>query len=168
MYFRVILNRLWYAIGLKKVLIQLLYRGNVLYWSPKTKNFMLKVEYDPQRELVVVITSGTVSFEELIKGTEILNREDLPLDLKAIDDATNINYDIEVDQIPFIIGNILNKISRFNSVKHAIVHAAPINTAYSLMAETEIKNSNYHLKTFSTREAALKWLGVNPDEDTEK
>ena len=64
---------------------------------------MLKVEYNPQQELVVVTTSGTVSFEELIKGTEILNREDLPLDLRPLTMPPTLTTILRLTKFPLLL-----------------------------------------------------------------
>jgi hypothetical protein len=46
----------------------------------------------------------------------------------------------------------------FNSIKHAVIHNSPKNTAFAMLMERKEITCNYQIAVFSIEVGALNWL----------
>ena len=88
----------------------------------------------------------------------IKTNKELPRDLRILEDATGVNSKIKLENIDGILERMYDAAMSYNSIKHAVIHDKPENTAIALLFEHYIKNSKYNLKVFSTESAAKMWL----------
>ncbi|MBN1989299.1 MAG: hypothetical protein JW783_07890 [Bacteroidales bacterium] len=119
---------------------------------------MISIHFDKADGMITIVSKGEISFEEMLGAPDILTRENLPKNLKILEDASEAEPNFYDERIPEIIQNLITQSAHLNSVKHAVIQRTPINTAISMMAERELRESHYHLKTFFSRAAALRWL----------
>ena len=119
---------------------------------------MISIHFDKADGMITIVSKGEISFEEMLGAPDILTRENLPKNLKILEDASEAELNFNDERIPEIIQNLITQSAHLNSVKHAVIQRTPINTAISMMAERELRESHYHLKTFFSKDAALRWL----------
>jgi len=82
----------------------------------------------------------------------------LPRNLKILTDATSASYNLSRSEISEMLNILINQIKPYQSVKTALIHEKPVETALSLLVDNDKPITGYEHKVFSTREAALKWL----------
>ena len=91
----------------------------------------------------------------------LVNEKKLPRELKILESAENVKVTFNENDISLIVDNLEKNIGSYESIRHAVIHSDPTNTAYTIIASNMIKNYNYHLMVFSTVEAAKSWLNSN-------
>ena len=82
----------------------------------------------------------------------------LPRDLKILEDARGIKTNISIDDIDVLLSKMHDAAKQFKSIKHAVIHDKPENTAIALLFEDRSVHPQYQFKVFSTEKAAKKWL----------
>lgn len=122
---------------------------------------MVENHYDKEKNCIFVKARGTANINDMIKAIEFLkNNPDLKGNLKIMEDAMDVKVEFTKDEIDSIVCIMEDVTSKFNSVKHAVVHNIALNTAYAYIAESKIKGSKYQLKVFNTLKAAKQWLDI--------
>ncbi|MBK7172696.1 MAG: hypothetical protein IPH84_05580 [Bacteroidales bacterium] len=118
---------------------------------------------DTINNILYVTTIGDIDLENMLNGVSYLEQaEDLPRDLKVLEDATSSKAVFKVSDIEIITERLDKVVKKYSSIRHAVVHSDPTNTAYTILASMMIKHPNYSLKVFSTKDAAKHWLTMFP------
>lgn len=123
-----------------------------------------------------MISSAFIKSDNILyfkRGSEI-TPQDLLLTIKEIDQNYRNNnrlyiiedirqsfakLAIEIEEIPIIINELKKHICNYKEVRCAVIVNTPIDTVLSFLYEDLSKDlENYKYKTFSTTEAATKWL----------
>jgi hypothetical protein len=122
---------------------------------------MIDSRFDEDERILYAISYGRVTLDEMLLQIEEYKSNDLlPRDLSILEDASNAKPVFSAAEFPLLIKKIEEALPMYNSIRHAVIHVDPVNTAYSLMFEKDIQFRNYQLKVFSTTEAAKSWLQV--------
>ena len=122
---------------------------------------MVENHYDKEKNCIFVKARGTVNIKDMKNAIDFLmNNPDLKGNLKIMEDAMDVKVEFTKDEIDSIVCNMEDVASKFNSVKHAVVHNIALNTAFAYIAENKIKESKYECKVFATLKAGKQWLGI--------
>jgi hypothetical protein len=115
------------------------------------------------KEIYKVIYSGIVSFDEIIKFLHEFSRiENLPKKLSLLHDLRDADLKIAPNEIKKMSQAAEESTKKYTSVKTAFLVNDPRVTAYSTLFSNHSVEKRTQRKTFSTIEAAIKWL--NPPE----
>ena len=120
---------------------------------------MVEYNFRAEKGVLYALVTGRIEAEEMMQRTEMLGqRTDLPRDLKILEDAREAVAVFGVSDVKPMLRNIEKHLGNFDSVRHAVVHSNPMNTAFALIADQFRKDKKYRIRVFSTVEAAEKWL----------
>ncbi len=123
---------------------------------------MIKYEFDSKLGILEIFYTGKIRLKDVIEfGNSIYTDNKLPRRLLMLTDVTNANYEIEVDDFSELIEHLKRHVSAFEYIKAAFIQSKPKETAYSMILSNENPIHNYYRAVFSTREAALEWLGLH-------
>jgi hypothetical protein len=81
-----------------------------------------------------------------------------PRILKIITDASNANFNFEIDDLGKIITENDKSLEKYNHIIDAIIVTDPKNTAISILYQKLEINDKYTFDIFSTKNAASNWL----------
>lgn len=115
------------------------------------------------KDIYKVIYSGIVSFEEIIQFLNEFSRiENLPKKLSILHDLRDADFKFAPSELKKISQAGEESTIKYSSVKIALLVNDPKITAYSTLFSNHSVEKRTQRNTFSTMEAALKWL--NPPE----
>jgi hypothetical protein len=122
---------------------------------------MAKTFYDSDFQILFVGTDKKITLEDMFSQLEELkNNEDLPRDLKILEDSRLSSVDFNENDLPKLAKSLTEVLGKYKSFRHAVLLDNPIQTAYAIMMSNLVKNPKYNLKVFSTVEAAKEWLTI--------
>ncbi len=121
---------------------------------------MIGYNYIEEENLVHVERTEKIELHDVLDYIKSLdeNFNDIR-NLDIIDDhrESTLNYDKEA--FPIFLEELSLRLNKYKQVRHAVVVDKPLETALGYIFEKASQNlSNYTCKTFSTPEAAKKWL----------
>jgi len=87
-----------------------------------------------------------------------LNNKELPRNLLILEDARLANPEFSPQDLSRIAEKQKKLFPLYQSVRHAVIHNTPENTALAMVFEQKHISPAYKLKVFSTEEGALIWL----------
>lgn len=121
---------------------------------------MIDSTFNRKTGLLETKLHGPVSADEVLAYVKSLREgaEDYPQKLKIITDASEAEMGFSTDDLNMILKVVNDHPELYESINDAMVMSSPRATAFSMIVEMFTKNSRYHVKIFSTRKAALKWL----------
>ncbi|MCU4175970.1 hypothetical protein [Carboxylicivirga sp. N1Y90] len=121
---------------------------------------MITSRYDKDEDIVYVERHGNVDINDLVKYVVSLDHDFNHLNsLHIIDDLRNSTSTFKQKEYPAIIKEIEARIKRYDKVKCAVVVEKPKETALSILYKMTSKSiDKYTYETFSTLEAAKRWL----------
>lgn len=120
---------------------------------------MKDTDKNSSEEYLYFQSPAELDIDAMYAGIEhIKTSQEYPRDLRILEDATGVESKIKIEDIDAILVKMYDAAENYNSIKHAVVHDKPGNTAIALLFEHYIENSKYDLKVFSTEDAAKKWL----------
>lgn len=120
---------------------------------------MISYHFNKEMQILEVNYIGNVTFEDLMEYGEMMrNNKSFPRELKIITDASSASYQLEPEDIAKLLKALREQVKPFNTVKNAVLHQKPKETAMSFLVENDGPIPNYKHNVFSTREAALAWL----------
>jgi hypothetical protein len=123
---------------------------------------MIKRFFHDADEILYVNVNGTIGLNDMFEGVDFLVREQsLPRELKILEIAEKAQVTFNENDIPLLVSNLEKNIGSYKSIRHAVIHPDPTNTAYTIIASHMISNYHYNLMVFSTIEAAKTWLNKN-------
>ncbi|NOQ25594.1 MAG: hypothetical protein GQ564_09570 [Bacteroidales bacterium] len=115
------------------------------------------------KNIYKVIYSGIVNFEEIINFLhEFSHIENLPKKLSLLYDLRDADLKVAPNELKKMSQVAEESTKKYTSVKTAFLVDDPKITAYSTLFSNQSVEKKTERKTFSTMEAALKWL--NPSE----
>ena len=122
---------------------------------------MIEYKFNEIEETLYITVSGTFGIEHMFKEIDsFANDNSLPRNLKILEDASNLSVTFTEDEIQLIIERLKSLLFKFNSIRHAVVHLDPVNTAFAMMVSERLSGEKYLLKVFSSEEYALHWLRI--------
>ena len=122
---------------------------------------MFNMNYHEEEKILYVTFDGIIDIQDMFSGLKYLEEDPrLPDNLKILENAEKAHVTFNENDIPGLIENLERTIIKFTSVRHAVVHTNPVNTAYAMLGEQLVRKSKYTLKVFSNTEAAKAWLNV--------
>jgi hypothetical protein len=120
---------------------------------------MVKRTFHDTDGILYVNVNGTLDLKDMFDGVDFLvNEKKLPRELKILESAEKVKVTFNENDISLIVDNLERNLGSYTSIRHAVIHSDPTNTAYTIIASNMIKNYNYQLMVFSTVEAAKSWL----------
>jgi uncharacterized alpha/beta hydrolase family protein len=121
---------------------------------------MVTSEFNSQTGILEAKFVGEVYLSEIIDYI-IYTKENTsyPRLLKIITVASNANFNFSVDDLGAIITENEKSLEKYDYIIDAIITENPQVTAISMLYQELEKNKKYKFNIFSTKEAALKWLG---------
>ena len=122
---------------------------------------MIEYKFNKTEEILHITVSGTFGIEHMFKEIDsFANDNSLPRELKILEDARNLKVTFTEEEIQLLIERLKSHLFKFKSIRHALVHLDPVNTAFAMMVSERLSSNNYLLKVFSDEEYALHWLGI--------
>lgn len=123
------------------------------------KNIMIEYKFNESEETLFIAVSGTFGINHMFKTIDsFADDNSLPRNLKICEDARYSNVTFSEDEIQLIIERLKSHLFKFNSIRHAVIHLDPVNTAFATLVGNRLSGGNYVLKVFSSEEYALHWL----------
>jgi len=120
---------------------------------------MIQDRFDKDYNIVIAELTGQVTMDEILKWFDTITPERFPVSqLKMLSDASNVEYVFRKNELIASDKAMEVLTGRFKSVKIAVIHSKPKETAYSEMVRLKTRHKNYTQKTFFTLESALEWL----------
>jgi len=120
---------------------------------------MIEYKFNEIDETLYITVSGTFGINHMFKEIDsFANDNSLPRKLKILEDARNLSVTFTEDEIQLLIERLKSHLFKFDSIRHALVHLDPVNTAFAMLVSERLSGNNYLLKVFSDEEYALHWL----------
>ena len=120
---------------------------------------MKNTHYNSSNQVLFITDSDTVNLNNMLNAIQFLSETDyLPENLKILESASLSTITFNENDLPVILEFAKNKLSRFSSVRHAVVHSEPINTAFAIIMSEKLSELDYVLMVFSKEKDALQWL----------
>jgi len=117
--------------------------------------------FDEKEGILYIKATGDLKIEYMLNGIELLSNSDfLPRQLKIFEDSRESKAVFSLDELKLITYKLGLLADKYISIRHAVIHLDPINTAYAMLLNENNKNKKYILKVFSTAEAATIWLNL--------
>lgn len=123
--------------------------NNISYHFDKEKNILISTIKD------ILVIEGIINHYKLIE-----NDESLPRNLKVLIQGKDFIFDIKGPEIKSVSKYVISALSKYNSIKEAIVLEHSYSTAIGLIFKEGNKYENYFFKVFSSSNAAEKWLNT--------
>ena len=118
--------------------------------------------FDPNEGILYTLSKGVTNIEDMLTGINSLTSNKLlPRNLKILEDAQDAIATFSAKELNIIIQKLEEVLIVYDSIKHAVVHKNPKNTALSMLIGMRVNNPKYSLATFSTIEAAKEWVLSN-------
>jgi hypothetical protein len=115
--------------------------------------------FNPNDGILYTRSAEISSLEAMLQGLNaIASNKILPRNLRILEDGTGARVNFPATDIPVLVSGLEQVLVEYQSIRHAVVHNDPKNTAYAILVDHLMKNEKYDLKVFSTFEAARKWV----------
>lgn len=102
---------------------------------------------------------GKISLDAiLIFLKNVIDKGNLPLDLKALYDFSETEFMMPPEEINNLAKKVNELTTHFNSIRTALVVNDPNITAYTVLFKQANANKNTIREIFSTTESAIDWL----------
>lgn len=122
---------------------------------------MIEYKFNEIEKVLHITVSGTFGIDHMFKVIDsFANDSSLPRELKILEDARNLNVTFTEEEIQLLIERLKSHLFKFNSIRHALVHLDPVNTAFATLVSERLSGDKYLLKVFSNEEYALHWLHI--------
>ncbi len=122
---------------------------------------MVTQYYDTHEEVLHVDINGELTLTDMFEAMQILlHDQNLPKNLKILENPTKANIQFNAKDLSLIADKMKQSLKNFNTVKHAVIQAKPMGTAFVIMITDMIKVKGYSLEVFSTEKSARKWLNL--------
>lgn len=123
---------------------------------------MIKYKYNQKLNILESKVSGTLKINDIENHfIEMSNIDALPNNLKVLIDCTGSHVDLKTSEINISIDVIKNVLKKYNHIQEAIIVDQPFETAISTIFKNKFSANipNLSFKIFSTKNAAMIWLG---------
>ena len=120
-----------------------------------------ETRFDENENILYTKVTGIAHLEDMLKGLEKLAEDKiLPRTLKIVEDARVAKVTFSENDLHLLVEKIEIAADNFKLIRHAVIHSDPMNTALTILVGNLVKRENYHLKVFSTLEAAREWVRI--------
>ncbi len=122
---------------------------------------MIDYTFNKSEGILLITVSGFFGINHMFKAIDSFSNDDsLPRDLRILEDARFSNITLIEDELHLIIERLKSHLFKFNSIRHAVIHLDPVNTAFAGLVGDIFSGGNYILKVFSEQEYAIHWLNI--------
>jgi hypothetical protein len=120
---------------------------------------MIEYYLNSETQILEVTYKDDICIKDLLEYGEMIKKNrTYPRNLKILTDATFAKYILEPTDVNLMLKALKEQIQPYESVKSAVFHNKPRETAISHLVNLWGPIPNYQHKVFSTKEAALLWL----------
>jgi hypothetical protein len=120
---------------------------------------MIEYKFNEIEDTLFITVSGTFGLDHMFKAIDSFAGDNsLPRILKILEDARFSNVTFSEEEIQSLIERLKSHLFQFNSIRHALIHLDPVNTAFAILVSEKLSGDKYILKVFSNEEYALHWL----------
>ncbi len=120
---------------------------------------MIKINYDNKIKVLFVECSGIIEIEDMLEYVNNFGNDNtLPRDLLIFENASKADVKFTANDLPLLLEKLFTVLPNYKTIKHAVIHSDPVNTAFAMIINKETTNNNYKIKVFSTEKAAMDWL----------
>ena len=121
---------------------------------------MITYTFDTEKNIFDTVFSGMIEAVEILNYMQnVNNNKELPQKLNAIIDVRTADFNFE----PIAIQNIVRANFRMNKafqmINNAILANNPDDATLTMFHHYTLGSDKYHVKIFTDREKAEKWLG---------
>jgi len=120
---------------------------------------MIEYKFNETDEILFITVSGTFGIYHMFKAIDsFADDNSLPRKLRILEDARYSNVTFTEEEIQLIIERLKSHLFKFDSIRHALIHLDPVNTAFAMLVGDRLSGGNYILKVFSDEDYAIHWL----------
>ncbi|MBE0651761.1 MAG: hypothetical protein IH595_13090 [Bacteroidales bacterium] len=124
---------------------------------------MITYKLHKSHQVIEINYKGDIYLQELLDFiNSMIAKCDLPYKLKSITSATEANFKFLYSELEPIVEAMSCLSKRIDSLKEAFIINSPqamvLATTFKIMNS---KSENYRMEIFSTKEAALRWQGID-------
>lgn len=117
------------------------------------------IGFDPADGILYTRSAGVADLEAMLQGlNSIASNTLLPRNLRILEDGIGAMVNFPASEIPVLVSALEQVLVEYASIRHAVVHSDPTNTAFAILIDHQMKNEKYVLNVFSTFEAARNWV----------
>lgn len=121
----------------------------------------ISYHFDKEKNILISTITDILVIEDIINHYKLIeNDESLPRNLKVLIQGKDFIFDIKGPEIKSVSKYVISALSKYNSIKKAIVLEHSYSTAIGLIFKEGNKYENYFFKVFSSSNAAEKWLNT--------
>jgi hypothetical protein len=121
----------------------------------------ISYHFDKEKNILISTITDILVIEDIINHYKLIeNDESLPRNLKVLIQGKDFIFDIKGPEIKSVSKYVISALSKYNSIKEAIVLEHSYSTAIGLIFKEGNKYENYFFKVFSSSNAAEKWLNT--------
>lgn len=124
---------------------------------------MIRGKLHESQQIFEVHYEGDIYVHDIVDFiNHVSEKKNLPHRLKTITFATKANFKFKHSDLEPVVNAAQNLSKKFESFREAFIINSPkstvLATTFKLMNS---KSSSYTMEIFSTKEAALRWQGIN-------
>lgn len=121
---------------------------------------MVLVEFNHQTSILESKFEGELTVKDIVEHiTSTKDNESYPRFLKRVLDLTKATVNFPSSDLSILAEEHHKVIEKYDYIITAFILDTPRETAYSIIFQDLVKTDKSKIQLFSTREAALKWLG---------
>ena len=120
---------------------------------------MISLQENKNNGILYGISEGRITVQEMLGAIDYcLNNKGLPRNLLILEDARLAHPEFSPQDLSLIAERQKRLFPLYQSVRHAVIHNTPENTALAMIFDQKHTSPNYKLYVFSTEEGAMSWL----------
>ena len=117
------------------------------------------VGFDPSDGVLYTRSADNTNLEDMLRGISSLkSNKTLPRKLKIVEDGRGVLVTFPVKDLVVLAKQLVLALDEYTSIRHAVIHDNPKNTAFAVLIGQQVKHGKYSLQVFSTYEAAREWV----------
>lgn len=121
---------------------------------------MRNYNYNRILEILEIKFGGVLTVEDLIDNYEKIRIDnDLPKDLKIVLNLKDSNFKIQEGEIKLLFPALKALLEKHDKIAEAIIISQLVRERVAPLFDEYEEFENYRKKLFSTKDAAIKWLG---------
>jgi methyl coenzyme M reductase beta subunit len=119
----------------------------------------ISYHFDKEKNILVSTITNVLVIEDIINHYKLIeNDESFPRNLKVLIQGKDFLFNIKGPEIKAVSEYVISAISKYKSIKEAIVLENSYSTAIGYIFEEGNKHKNYLFKVFSSKSSAQNWL----------
>ncbi len=121
---------------------------------------MITYTFNTEKNIFYTVFSDMIEPEEIFKYMQnVNNNKELPQKLNAIIDVRTADFNFELIAIQNIVRANFRMNKAFQMINNAILANNPDDATLTMFQQYTLGSDKYHVKIFTDREKAEKWLG---------